>query len=468
MASCPNCGFDLNSEGNCTVCGYGTAVKKEAETVGAARESQQSGGAARKPLSDGTRTPGSGPSSGGARKVASNRLPIILGIAAVVVILVVGAFVVLRHPTSASAQVAQSSVPAATGQESQQATPEAQPTGTTPSDTTVESKTAVSTSGAAASTTIENAAKSGSAEPTSTTQSGPRTGFSAPVGASPESIRATHPIDLYNPSTEPVYDITKRTEFPPLTSEDAYVSWMLAHTNQQEKFLRERWVRAQKTVERHLVIHRSVLMGFLLTPREWFARPYNLSKVYENTALPIGYGQTISGPDLVAHMTDALDPQPDQKILEIGTGSGFQSAFLSQLSNFVYTIEIVRPLAEETNQIYVEHTKEMPEFANIHRRLADGYYGWSAYAPFDRIIVTTGIDHIPPDLLKELKPGGIMVIPIGPPSGQTILKITKTVDKEGNVHLTREDIYHGIRDIFVPFTASGGGTHDIGNSGTTK
>ncbi len=291
-----------------------------------------------------------------------------------------------------------------------------------------------------------------------------RVGFSAPVGASPESIRATHPIDLYNPQKQPVYDITKRTELPPLTSEDAYVQWMLAHTQQQEKFLRQRWERATIAVAHHLIIHRSVLMAFLLTPREWFVRSYNLKNTYENSALPIGYGQTISGPDLVAHMTDALSPKPDQRILEIGTGSGYQSAVLSQLSNYVYTIEIVRPLAEQTNQIYLDHTKTMPEYANIHRRLADGYYGWSAYAPFDRIIVTTGIDHIPPELLKELKPNGIMVIPIGPPSGQTILKITKTVDKAGNVHLTREDIYHGIKDIFVPFTAAGGGTHDLGGS----
>lgn len=208
-------------------------------------------------------------------------------------------------------------------------------------------------------------------------------------------------------------------------------------------------------------------MAFLLTPREWFVRPYNLKNTYENSALPIGYGQTISGPDLVAHMTDALDPQPNQRVLEIGTGSGYQSALLSQLSNFVYTIEIVRPLAEQTNEIYLEHTAAMPEYANIHRRLADGYYGWPAYAPFDRIIVTTGIDHIPPDLLKELKPGGIMVIPIGPPTGQTILKITKTVDKAGRVHLKRQDLYPGITDIFVPFTASGGGTHDT-VGGTAK
>ena len=445
MASCPNCGFDLNEAGKCTVCGYGTESKADLPSAGSSIA-----GTAR-----------------GAARTGSNRMPIIFGAVVVLVLLAVGAFILIGKGGGSASQVA-----SATGQKPATAD-STQPSVSAPQPQTMAPAVpnqADSGGTAAAKMASDSPPTSSKAADPATSGSSStvsRLGFSAPVGASPESIRATHPVDLYSPAKQPVYDITKRTAFPPLTNESAYVNWMLAHTDQQEKYLRERWVRAQKTVQRHLVIHRSVLMGFLLTPREWFGRSYNLSKIYENTALPIGYGQTISGPDLVAHMTDALDPQPNQKILEIGTGSGFQSAFLSQLSNYVYTIEIVRPLAEETNQIYLEHTKAMPEYANIHRRLADGYYGWPEYAPFDRIIVTTGIDHIPPDLLKELKPGGIMVIPIGPPSGQTILKITKTVDSNGEVHLTREDIYHGIRDIFVPFTASGGGTHDIGSNSKT-
>lgn len=284
--------------------------------------------------------------------------------------------------------------------------------------------------------------------------------YSVPVGSSPVNTRAQRPVDLYIPSPDPAFDIRSRTQFPPLDNENDFVTWMLAHTNQKEKFLRERWRRASIALARHHITRKRILMAFLLTPREWFVRPYNLGSVYANTALPIGYGQTISGPDLVARMTDYLDPQPNDRVLEIGTGSGYQSAFLSSLSNHVYTIEIVKPLAEETNKIYLSHTEEMPQFGNIHRRMADGYYGWPDYAPFDKIIVTTGTDHIPPDLLKELTPGGVMIIPIGPPTGQTILKITKEVDKDGTVHLTREDIYHGTaKDIFVPFTAAGGGTH---------
>ena len=263
-------------------------------------------------------------------------------------------------------------------------------------------------------------------------------------------------------SSPPAYDITKRIGSPPLTSENAYVSWMLAHyPGEQAKFLRERWARAAFAVEHGHIRSERILAGFLLTPREWFVRPFNNRRAYANVAMPIGYGQTISGPDLVARMTDRLDPLPGQRVLEVGTGSGYQSAFLSEISDHVYTIEIVKPLAEETNAIYLAHTSEMPEYSNIHRRIADGYYGWREHAPFDRIIVTCGIDHIPPDLIHELAPNGIMLIPIGPPSGQTILKITKHIGMDGRVTLTREDIYHGTKDIFVPFTAAGGGVHSL-------
>jgi protein-L-isoaspartate(D-aspartate) O-methyltransferase len=289
--------------------------------------------------------------------------------------------------------------------------------------------------------------------------------FRVAVGASPLAVRASKPLDLYDPARRPVYNLDN-LPYPPLTNEKEYVAWMLKHyPTETAHFLRWRWQRASIAVARHRITHRRVLEAFLLTPREWFVRKYNLDKTYSNTAIPIGFGQTISGPDLVSNMTNALDPQPNQKVLEIGTGSGYQSAFLSSLSNYCYTIEIVRPLAEQTNQIYLQHTKAMPQFANIHRRAADGYFGWPKYAPFDRIIVTTGIDHIPPELLRELKPGGIMVIPVGPPTGQVVLKITKTVDKNGQIHLTREDIYHGLRkEIFVPFTAASGGTHNTGGA----
>ncbi|WP_455381549.1 protein-L-isoaspartate O-methyltransferase family protein [Salinispira pacifica] len=389
----------------------------------------------------------------GARKAAA-----VAGVAAIVVLVAVGALLAFGGPTPGKPAPTANQAPSTASDRanSAAATTAADATAgnTSKSDTNAATNTAADTADAAAQTADSSTA--GSSKTTVSYQSE----YSVPVGSSPVNTRARHPVDLYTPKPDPVFDIQSRTQFPPIDNEKDFVQWMLAHTNQKEKFLRERWQRASIAVARHHITHRRILMAFLLTPREWFARSYNLGSVYANTALPIGYGQTISGPDLVARMTDYLDPQPNQKVLEIGTGSGYQSAFLSSLSNYVYTIEIVKPLAEETNKIYVDHTADMPQFGNIHRRMADGYYGWPEYAPFDKIIVTTGTDHIPPDLLKELKPGGVMIIPIGPPTGQTILKITKEVDKDGTVHLTREDIYHGTaKDIFVPFTAAGGGTH---------
>jgi protein-L-isoaspartate(D-aspartate) O-methyltransferase len=242
---------------------------------------------------------------------------------------------------------------------------------------------------------------------------------------------------------------------PPLTDRASYVQYMLQHTSQSKAFLEWRWDCAQAIVSLGHIEHQRVLEGFLLTPREEFCR--QPSRAYENAAWAIGYGQTISGPYLVARMTDALNPQPDQRVLEVGTGSGYQSAFLAELSRHVYSIEIVEDLARETDQIYRRLWDRFPEFRNVHRKVDDGYYGWREYAPFDRIIVTCGIDHIPPELLRQLAPEGIMVIPVGPPSGQTILRIVKHVAADGTVSLEREDIYHGQNVIiFVPFTSKSG------------
>jgi protein-L-isoaspartate(D-aspartate) O-methyltransferase len=254
------------------------------------------------------------------------------------------------------------------------------------------------------------------------------------------------------------FDIEARDLHPPLSDCESYVAWMSARTGQQEKYLRARWDRAQAILSAGSILNSRILEAFLLTPREEFCRTPR--RAYDNAAMPIGYGQTISGPHLVSRMTDALNPEPWQSVLEIGTGSGYQSALLSELTDSVYTIEIVEPLARETDAIYRRLQDRMPEYRNVARRIDDGYYGWEDHAPFDRIIVTCGIDHIPPELLRQLAPEGIMVIPVGPPSGQTILRVVKHVDPDGEVRLDREDIFHGKRkEIFVPFTSSGGGVH---------
>ena len=164
----------------------------------------------------------------------------------------------------------------------------------------------------------------------------------------PVAVRPSGPILLS--SAEESFDITTRSEDPPATDSASYVSWMLAHFPEKQKFLAQKWERAQILLKTKNITHDRVLSAFLMTPREYFCR--DPRRAYESAVLPIGYGQTISGPHMVARMTDYLDPQPDQKVLEIGTGSGYQSAVLSELSNHVYTIEIVEALARETDAIY--------------------------------------------------------------------------------------------------------------------
>ncbi|HUX21999.1 MAG TPA: protein-L-isoaspartate O-methyltransferase, partial [Spirochaetia bacterium] len=209
----------------------------------------------------------------------------------------------------------------------------------------------------------------------------------------------------------------------------------------------------------HEIEEKSLLEAFLLTPREWFCRPFNLPMAYADSALPIGYGQMIPSPSLALRMVSLLDPAPGEKVLEIGTGSGYEAALLAQLTREVYTIEIIKPLAEETNHIFDEHVREMPRLGVIHRRIGDGYYGWAKEAPFDRIIVTAGIDHLPPELLSQLGPGGVMVVPIGPPSGQTLLKVTKEVGEGGKTIFVRKAIPDS-RVVLLPMTNASGGTHD--------
>ncbi|HUX37745.1 MAG TPA: protein-L-isoaspartate(D-aspartate) O-methyltransferase [Rectinemataceae bacterium] len=252
---------------------------------------------------------------------------------------------------------------------------------------------------------------------------------------------------------------------PPLSSRAAFIAWMFAHTKETEAQLGKKWDRSRVILKRGEVRNRAVLEAFLYTPREFFARAYNAKKAYDDTAIPIGHGQTISGPHMVSHMTDSIAPLPGDRILEIGTGSGYQSALLSELSDQVYTIEIVPGLYAETDAIYRRLQKDYPEYAKVTRKNADGYYGWPEHAPFDKIIVTAGIDHIPPPLLAQLAPGGVMVIPVGPPSGQTVLKVVKRQLPGGGYSFERSDIYHGRKVIFVPFTSSGGRVHALDDAG---
>ncbi|MGB5541145.1 MAG: protein-L-isoaspartate(D-aspartate) O-methyltransferase, partial [Gammaproteobacteria bacterium] len=132
------------------------------------------------------------------------------------------------------------------------------------------------------------------------------------------------------------------------------------------------------------------------------------ARAYDNRPLSIGYGQTISQPYIVALMTDLLDVGPDATVLEVGTGSGYQAAVLSGLVASVYTIEIVPQLGERAQGVLARLG-----YDNVEVRIGDGYYGWEEHAPFDAIIVTAAASHVPPPLVRQLKPGGRMIIPVG-------------------------------------------------------
>jgi protein-L-isoaspartate(D-aspartate) O-methyltransferase len=158
-------------------------------------------------------------------------------------------------------------------------------------------------------------------------------------------------------------------------------------------------------------------------------------------------------------MTTTLNVQPGDKVLEIGTGSGYQSAILSYLTKDVYTIEIIRPLYIETDALYRDLEKSFPSYSVINRKLGDGYYGWEEFAPFDKIIVTCAIDHIPPPLLRQLSPGGIMVLPLGPPNRQYIMEVVKTEQEDGTISLSRRDVYNGMSVKFIPFRNDSGASY---------
>jgi protein-L-isoaspartate(D-aspartate) O-methyltransferase len=252
---------------------------------------------------------------------------------------------------------------------------------------------------------------------------------------------------------------------PPMDNREKFIQWGVAQRGEESKLLAERFNRFETMVLNEDLYNDRNKRAFLLTPREKFVLPQNQSRAYDHAFLDIGYGVTISGPHLVGRMTSNIDVKVGDKVLEIGTGSGYQSAYLSHLTDKVYTIEIIKPLAERTRGIYDQLIKDgYKEFSAIASKAADGYYGWEEFAPFDKIIVTCGIDHVPPPLLQQLKPKGIMVIPVGPPGAQRVLKVIKSEDAEGQITVARSDIYGGRIVPFVPFTKLEGeqivGTHN--------
>lgn len=185
----------------------------------------------------------------------------------------------------------------------------------------------------------------------------------------------------------------------------------------------------------------AVMEAMATVPRHRFVPPHQAAAAYENRPLPIGEGQTISQPFIVALMTDLLEPKPGDTVLEIGTGSGYQAAVLAQLVAKVYTIEIVEPLGKQAMQVL-----EQLGYRNVAVRIGDGYNGWPEAAPFDSIIVTAAPADIPKPLIDQLKPGGRMVIPAGGSYGaQYLLLVEKQLDGTATTRRT-------LPVRFVPFT----------------
>jgi len=187
-----------------------------------------------------------------------------------------------------------------------------------------------------------------------------------------------------------------------------------ANTTEQRARMVERQIEARG------ISDPATLAAMRAVPRHEFLPMRLREEAYGDYPLPIGHGQTISQPYIVAFMTEAIRPQPGEKILEIGAGSGYQAAVLAQMGAEVYTIEIVEPLAEMARQ-----TLDRLGYKNAHVRHGDGYRGWPEHAPFDAIIVTCAPDKIPPALVAQLKDGGRMIIPVGGGMEQELVLLRK-------------------------------------------
>jgi len=174
-----------------------------------------------------------------------------------------------------------------------------------------------------------------------------------------------------------------------------------------------------------------VLAALSKVPRHEFVPVEVRAYAYENTPLPIGFGKTISQPFMVAVMTDLLELQPDDTVLEIGTGLGYQAAILAELTGRVYSVELIDELARRA----IQRLKRQG-YTNVEVRIGNGYSGWPEHAPFDKVIVTAAPDLIPPPLIYQLKAGGRMVIPVGVPDAQQLV----VADKDVNGRMTMKQI----------------------------
>ncbi len=217
------------------------------------------------------------------------------------------------------------------------------------------------------------------------------------------------------------------------------VSATSAFGQSSDKFRDARHRMVKECIEREGVKDPRVLDAMRTVPRHEFVKPGQVKDAYHDTALPIGNQQTISPPFVVAYMTETIDPKATDRVLEIGTGSGYQAAVLSGLVNEVYTIEIVEPLGKEA----ARKLKKL-EYNNVFCKVGDGYLGWPEHAPFDKIIVTCSPENVPVPLVEQLKEGGKLLIPLGERYQQAFHLFEK---KDGKLEQKKL-----IPTLFVPMT----------------
>lgn len=194
----------------------------------------------------------------------------------------------------------------------------------------------------------------------------------------------------------------------------------------EDGYRRERLRMVEKQIESRGIKDRTVLDAMRRVPRHRMIPANRRRDPYGDHPVPIGYGQTISQPYIVAYMTEKLNLAADAKVLEVGTGSGYQAAVLAEITPHVYTIEIIPELAERA-----QSTLQELGYEKVRARQGDGYYGWEAHGPWDAIVVTAAAEHVPPPLVQQLKPGGRMCIPVGSRFGvQYLLLVEKDEDGE--------------------------------------
>jgi len=211
-------------------------------------------------------------------------------------------------------------------------------------------------------------------------------------------------------------------------------------SSDEDRYTQQRESMVQQQIANRGIEDQLTLDAMRSVPRHLFVPESQQRRAYNDNPLPIGHGQTISQPYIVAMMTELIEPRSDMRVLEIGTGSGYQAAVLAEFTDEVYTIEIIGDLAQ-----FGENNLRDAGYDFVNVKHADGYHGWEEHAPFDAIVVTAAADHIPPPLVEQLKDGGRMIIPVGSPFQTQNLML---VEKDGEDIQTRNLL--PVR--FVPFT----------------